>query len=121
MKDSNQLFYEAVGQRIKEIRIQKGMSQADLAERSHLSLPMISRIENAHTNMWLTTFAKIAEALQVPTDEILRLDIPASATLYPSEFAKILEGCTTDEIESILKISREVKASLAKQKQNIID
>ena len=121
MGDSSQVFYEAVGQRIKEIRMEKGMSQADLAEKSHLSLPMISRIENARSKMWLITFAKIAEALQVPTEEILRLDIPASAATFPSQFAEVLEGCTPDEVESILKISKEVKASLVKQKQNHID
>ena len=121
MKNNNQAFYEAVGQRIKEIRIQRGMSQADLAEKSHLSLPMISRIENAHTNMWLISFAQIAEALQVSADDILRLNVPAAAANYPAEFADILAGCTADEIESILKISKEVKATIVKQKQLNID
>ena len=114
-------FYQTVGARIREIRVSKGMTQADLAEKAHLSLPAVSDIENARSKMWLITFARIAEALQVSADDILRLNTPASAASYPVEFAEILEGCTSAEIESLLKIVKQVKATFQEQKKDYLD
>lgn len=37
--------YQKIGARIREVRIEKKMSQADLAEKAHMSLPHISEIE----------------------------------------------------------------------------
>jgi len=82
-------FYQMIGERIRDLRIQKGMSQADLAEKAHLSLPVISSIENARSKVWLVTFAKIAEALQVSADDILRLNTPEASLGYPKEMTEL--------------------------------
>ena len=37
--------YQKIGARIREVRIEKKMSQADLADKAHMSLPHISEIE----------------------------------------------------------------------------
>ena len=52
------------------------LNKADLAEKAKLSTPVISGIENGHSKVWLITFAKICEALQVSADDVLRLDTP---------------------------------------------
>ena len=110
-------FYKTVGSRIREIRLSKNMSQADLAEKAGLSLPTVSDIENAHSKIWLTTFARIAEALQVSADDILRLDTPAATDSYPEEFAQILKGCSTSDIASILEIVKQIKTTLDSKKK----
>lgn len=111
-------FYQTIGSRIREIRTSKGLSQAYLAEKAKLSTPVISGIENGHSKVWLITFAKICEALQVSADDVLRLDTPAAIDDYPKEFTALIADCNSAEIESILKISKEVKASIRKQKQD---
>ena len=111
-------FYQTIGSRIREIRTSKGLSQADLAEKAKLSTPVISGIENGHSKVWLITFAKICEALQVSADDVLRLDTPAAIDDYPKEFTALIADCNSAEIESILKIAKEVKASIRKQKQD---
>ncbi|WP_442944902.1 helix-turn-helix domain-containing protein [Oribacterium sp. C9] len=118
MDDQYLAFYKTIGERIKEIRIQKKMSQAELAEKAHLSLPVISSLENARTKIWLVTFAKVAEALEVSTDDILRLNTPSSSASFPSELAEILDGCTTSERESILKIVKQLKATFEQHKKD---
>ena len=110
-------FYQTVGVRIKEIRISKGLTQADLADKADLSTPVISSVENGHSKLWLITFAKICEALQVSANDILRLDTPTAINDYPHEFTSLIADCSTSEIESILKISQEVKTSIRKGKQ----
>lgn len=54
-------FYQIIGSRIREIRVAKGISQADLAEKAKLSPPVISSIENGRSRMWLITFAKVVK------------------------------------------------------------
>ena len=91
-----------IGLRIREIRLGKKMSQADLAVKAHLSLPQISDIERGKSNMMLSTFISIAEALQVSSDSLLRIDIPEVNTLYNTD--------------SILKIVTELKATMHSHK-----
>lgn len=101
-----------VGKRIREIRVKKNMSQADLAEQANISLSQISDIETGKSSMRLTTFIGIVEALQVSADVLLRTDIPEVNNIYKSEFAELLEDCTPSEIDSILKIVKEIKRSM---------
>ena len=101
-----------IGLRIREIRLGKKMSQADLAVKAHLSLPQISDIERGKSNMMLNTFIKIAEALQISADSLLRLNIPEVNNLYNDEFAELLSDCTPNEIDSILKIVAELKTTM---------
>ena len=107
-----------VGSRIKAVRISRGMSQADLAVEASVSLPLISNIERGETGMQLETFVKVAEALQVSVDYLLRPDVPEVKAIYQGEFAELLEDCSASEMETILKIVREVKASMHKKQNN---
>ena len=107
-----------VGSRIKAVRISRGMSQADLAVEVPVPLPLISNIERGKTGMQLETFVKVAEALQVSADYLLRPDVPEVKAIYQGEFAELLEDCSASEMETILKIVREVKASMHKTQNN---
>ena len=106
-----------IGKRIREFRVKKNMSQAALADKANVSLSQISDIERGKTSMRLTTFIGIVKALQVSADVLLRTDIPEVNTLYKSEFAEVLADCTPSEIDSILKIVKEVKRSMHNPKQ----
>ena len=53
---------ELVGSRIRAVRTSRGMSQADLAVKAAVSLPLISNIERGKTGMQLETFVKVAES-----------------------------------------------------------
>ena len=107
-----------IGKRIRDIRTNKKMSQADLADKANISLSQVSDIETGKSSMRLTTFIGIVEALQVSADVLLRTDIPEVNNIYKSEFVELLEDCTPTEIESILKIVKEVKKSMHSPKPN---
>ena len=109
---------ELVGSRIRAVRTSIGMSQADLAVKAAVSLPLISNIERGKTGMQLETFVKVAEALQVSADYLLRPDVPEVKAIYQGEFAELLEDCSASEMETILNIVREVKASMHKNQNN---
>ena len=79
-----------IGKRIRDIRTNKKMSQADLADKANISLSQVSDIETGKSSMRLTTFIGIVEALQVSADVLLRTDIPEVNNIYKSEFAELL-------------------------------
>ena len=112
MDDKGRELYVKVGARIRELRIKKKMSQADLSEKAHVSLPHISAIELGKTQMLLGTFLNIAEALQISSDALLRPDIPEVNIIYQTEFAELFSDCTPTELDAILKIVKELKTTL---------
>ena len=118
MDAKQQEEYKKIGARIREIRLQKHMSQANLADKANIHLSHISDIENGKSTLLLPTFIRITEALQVSADVLLRSDIPEVNKLYKSEFAEVLEDCTPSEIDSIIKIVKEIKRSMHSPKTN---
>ena len=55
-----------IGNRLKELRESKNLSQGDIEKRTGLFRCYISRVENAHTVPSIETLEKMAGALEVP-------------------------------------------------------
>lgn len=60
-----------IGQRLREIREAKNMSQLEVSEATGLVQPYVSRVENGHTIPGVETLEKWATALRVPLYQIL--------------------------------------------------
>jgi transcriptional regulator with XRE-family HTH domain len=56
-----------IGERLKDLREQKKMSQGDVEKRTGLFRCYISRVENGHTVPSVDTLEKMARALEIPT------------------------------------------------------
>jgi transcriptional regulator with XRE-family HTH domain len=63
---------ELLGARVREIRNEKGLTQAQLAERTHLSINMISYVERAIKFPSAATFEKLSKALKVTPDKLFK-------------------------------------------------
>jgi transcriptional regulator with XRE-family HTH domain len=55
-----------IGDRLRELREHKSLSQGDVEKRSGLLRCYISRVENGHTVPAIETLEKLARALEVP-------------------------------------------------------
>jgi len=55
-----------IGDRLRELREEKNLSQGDIEKRSGLLRCYISRVENGHTVPAIETLEKLARALEVP-------------------------------------------------------
>src|SRR5882762_8951400 len=55
-----------IGNRLKELRESKQLSQGDIGKRTGLLRCYISRVENGHTVPAIETLEKMARALEVP-------------------------------------------------------
>mgnify|MGYP003406678304 FL=1 len=64
-------FIKKFGQRLREIRKEKGISQEDLAWKSGFELSQIGRIERVEVNTSMIHVAAIAKALKVTPKELL--------------------------------------------------
>jgi transcriptional regulator with XRE-family HTH domain len=88
-----------IGERLKELRKQKQISQGDVEKRTGLLRCYISRVENGHTVPAIETLEKMARALEVPMyrlftdeDKVEKLDISfakAESTRNTKQEAKL--------------------------------
>jgi transcriptional regulator with XRE-family HTH domain len=62
----------AIGVRLRDERRRLGLTLQDIADRSGLSLGMISKIENAQTSPSLRTLARLSKAIEVPVTAFFR-------------------------------------------------
>jgi len=60
-----------LGQRVKELRLQRGFSQELLSEKTNLNLRTVQRIESGTTIPRGDTLTRLSEALQVSPDELI--------------------------------------------------
>lgn len=72
-----------IGERIKKIRLEKGLTQKQLAEKCDMFDSALRRIESGRQNPKMQTLEKIATALSVPL---------ANFIVYYEEFEKIFEN-----------------------------
>ena len=63
---------QKLGRNLKRIRKEKGISQGDIVRSLGMDRAFISNIENGKTNPTLATIAKLAKAIGVSTDELLK-------------------------------------------------
>ena len=55
-----------IGDRLRDMRVQKKLSQGDIEKRTGLLRCYISRVENGHTVPAIETLEKLARAMEVP-------------------------------------------------------
>jgi len=63
---------EKLGNNLKRIRTEKNISQGDIARELGVSRGFVSNLENGKTNPTLATISRVADALGVSTDELLK-------------------------------------------------
>ena len=71
---------ESVGRRVRGLRNQRGLTLAELARRTGLSLPFLSRLERGAATMTIANLVRITAALAVPLKDMFE-DGPRPARL----------------------------------------
>jgi transcriptional regulator with XRE-family HTH domain len=62
------------GQRVRELRKEKKLSQEDLSYRADLHRTYIGMIERAEKNITIINIEKIANALEISVDNLLKFE-----------------------------------------------
>lgn len=79
---------ESIGERIKTLRIEQGMTLAELGEKVNLSTSYLSQIERDKTSPSLTTLESIAKSLNIGLRYFFETDDEATFVVRNSEKAK---------------------------------
>jgi len=66
----NQTFITAFGEHLKQLRLNRGLSQEDLANEADIPINQIGRIERGEVNTTISTVYVIAKALDVAIAEL---------------------------------------------------
>lgn len=103
---------ESTGNRIRELRKAKGWTQEQLAEAASLHYSYIGGVERGDRNISMETLEKIIAAFQIPAEEIFRFEDNTDRRKALDEHMTLISGRSTNEIEALTKINREVMATL---------
>ena len=63
-------FVKAFGERIRQLRIQKTMSQEELANTAEIPINQVGRIERGEINTTLVTIKSLADSLNISVAEL---------------------------------------------------
>jgi transcriptional regulator with XRE-family HTH domain len=74
-----------IGERLKELRGQKKMSQGEVEKRTGLLRCYISRVENGHTVLSVDPLEKMARALEIPTYRLFTDDAHVQKPNIPQQ------------------------------------
>lgn len=107
----------AFGERLREAREAKKLSQADLAERTGLQPSAISHFETGRRAPSFDNLRKLADALEVSTDYLLGREVaPAAGPLYDSLF-RHAGKISTEALESLTRIAEQLAQKDQKEKR----
>ena len=99
-----ELNFEFIGKRIREVRISKGLTQEYLANAANVNTSHISNIENNRVKISLSTLVHVCNAMNITVDYILATEYTATDTALNNAILKELQNCDNDKKEKILKI-----------------
>ncbi len=103
MKEQDSKQMKEIGERIRSTRRNQKMTQEDLAFSIGITTTRISKIENGQTITKINTFSRIADALQVSADYLLRAETPQATKLTKGEIIELLDSCTVYELQMAKK------------------
>ena len=96
--------FKLIGNRIKEVRKQRSLTQADLAELTGMSNSYISYIETAKKQASLESLVQISNALGVTVDELLCGNQLYSPTDYQTDIDLLMDDCSLLERRFIYEL-----------------
>lgn len=101
-----ELNFSLIGQRIKEVRNSKKLTQEYLAEKTGVNVSHISNIETNKVKVSLTLLVGICNALDITIDYLLENEYhnPTSAT--EKELINTMKDMDKSKLETLLKIAK---------------
>ena len=100
------LDYNAIGERLKQARINKNLTQEKLSERLDVSVAFLSRIERGSSLISLKRLNQICSILEISEGEILNGVSKDSNSYLNKDFSNLLKNCPPEKMRLIYNISK---------------
>lgn len=102
------LDFTIIGQRLKKARIDKNMTQENLAEKLDISVAFLSRVERGLSHVNLKRLSQICAILDISEGYILNGAASTSEQYLISEFNELLSNCSPEKQKLIYKIAKTI-------------
>lgn len=106
------LNYHVIGQRIRNYRQQRNLSQNSVAEKIDKSATYISYIEGGIKHPSLETLVDLANLLGVTTDLLLGENLEHTRLVREMEYQLILHDCNDQERRFLVEATKALKGIL---------
>jgi transcriptional regulator with XRE-family HTH domain len=106
--------YASIGQKVREKRLKRGITQEQLAEAVGVGVTHISHLETGHGTVSLKVFLAITNYLNCSADEILCKEVYAARPLVDHWLAELVSDCNSMEIKIIADAVTGLKETLRK-------
>lgn len=111
--------YNVIGRRIKNARIEKRLTQEELADKIDVSVAFMSRVERGTGKINLKRLTQIAEILNVSPGYLLTGSNTASKDYLREDFRQVLEKCTPEQQRLIYAISELVSKTNFEDEEDV--
>lgn len=91
-----------IGSKIKELRVQKGLTQEELADRAELSKGFISQLENDLTSPSITTLVDVLQCLGTDLKEFFSDDSTEQVVFNKNDYFEKVDAELGNKIEWII-------------------
>ena len=93
-----------MGRRIREARLNKGLTMSKLAKDAGTSIVYIGEIERGLKMPSVNTLIKIANVLEVSIDYILRYEVKSGEKYVYDEFTSKLDTLSKEQKQTVMSI-----------------
>lgn len=97
-----------LGNRIKALRIQKGLSQDKLGELAGLNGKYLGEVERGNSNISIMNLSKLADVLEVPMLSIMTTDHEQNRDEIISELHQMIDGADDTQLKIIYRVIEAV-------------
>jgi transcriptional regulator with XRE-family HTH domain len=97
-----------LGNRIKSLRVQKGLSQDKLGGLSGLNGKYLGEVERGNSNISIVNLSKLADVLEVPLLSLLTLNHEQDREELVKDLNQMIEGAADDQLKIIHRLIEAV-------------
>lgn len=108
--------YKTIGTQIRRIRLDRGMTQEQLAEAAGVGVTHISHIETGNSIPSLQVLIDMINALECSADDLLFMEVRQDRPQRCNWLCELTEDCSQEEIKLISDTVLALKSSLRRLK-----
>ena len=102
----NELDFAIIGQKIRENRIEKKLTQEYLAEKTGVNVSHISNIENNKVKVSLSLLVSICNALDITIDYLLENEYHSPSSVTEKELFNTIKDMDKTKLKTLLRIAK---------------
>jgi transcriptional regulator with XRE-family HTH domain len=102
------LDYKLIGSRLKQTRLDRELTQENLAERLEVSVAYLSRVERGTIAISLKRLSEICELLGTQEGVILNGVSTTSNNYLNEDFVNLLKNCPAEKMKLIYELAKTV-------------